>query len=133
MDPFALIMLGIVVSLVIAILLLGRYHPMSGNDVLDWKPTRSPEIEAQNELDDLDQMLEAANARRRARGDAELTEEGVQASVREDLRDQTARRAAYRDQEDIRQMLDAKNERRRRRGEPEVSEAEFRASVERTE
>jgi hypothetical protein len=81
MDPFALIMLGIVVSLVVAVLLLGRYHPMSGSEVLDWKPTRSPEVEAQNEIDDLEQMLEAANARRRARGAPELTEGELRARV----------------------------------------------------
>ena len=95
MDPFALIMLGIVVSLVVAVLLLGRYHPMSGSEVLDWKPARSPELEAQNELDDLDQMLEAQNERRRRRGDPELTEEQIRADVAEELRAQEQRRAAY--------------------------------------
>ena len=133
MDPFALIMLGIVVSLVVAVLLLGRYHPMSGSEVLDWKPVRSPELEAQNELDDLDQMLEAANERRRRRGEPELTEDAVQASVRREQRERSARAQAYRAREDTGEMLAAANERRRRRGQPELTDSELRARVRRGE
>ena len=75
MDPFAAIMLGGVVLLLVALLLLGRFYPGSGAEQLDWRPTRSPEVEVQNEIDDKDQMREAINRRRRARGEAELTEE----------------------------------------------------------
>ena len=77
MDPFALIMLAIVGGLLVVLLLLGRYYPGSGARQLDWHPTRSVEVEAQNEIDDLDQMLEAVNARRRARGETELTEDDL--------------------------------------------------------
>jgi hypothetical protein len=76
-DPFALIMLGGVAALLIALLLIGRFYPGSGADQLDWRPTRAPEVEAQNEIDDLDQMREAINRKRRARGQAELTEEDL--------------------------------------------------------
>jgi hypothetical protein len=114
----------------IGILLLGRYHPRSGAELLNWNPTRSAELEVQNEIDDLEQMLEATNARRRARGEQELTEETMRQRVAEDIREQNERIERYRDDEDLRQMLDAKNERRRRRGEPEITEAEFRAQVE---
>jgi hypothetical protein len=76
-DPFALIMLGGVAALLIALLLIGRFYPGSGADQLDWRPTRAPELEAQNEIDDLDQMREAVNRKRRARGEAELTEEDL--------------------------------------------------------
>ena len=130
MDPFAAIMLGLVVALLIGVLLLGRYHPKSGAELLDWSPTRSAELEVQNEIDDLEQMLEATNARRRARGEAELTEESMRERVAEDLREQNDRIERYREQEDVRQMLEAKNERLRRRGEPEITEAEFRAQIE---
>ena len=75
MDPFAAIMLG-GVALVLVLLLLGRFHPGSGAEQLDWRPTRSVELEVQNEIDDLEQMREAVNRRRRARGQAELTERG---------------------------------------------------------
>jgi hypothetical protein len=130
MDPFALIMLGIVVALIVFVLLLGRYHPKSGSDVLRWQPTRSPEMEVQNEIDDLDQMLEATNRRRRARGEAELTEASLRDRVAEDLRTTQERREAYLAQEDLRQMLEATNEMRRRRGQPELTEAQLRADVE---
>jgi hypothetical protein len=130
MDPFALIMLGIVVALIVFVLLLGRYHPKSGSDVLRWQPTRSAETEVQNEIDDLDQMLEATNRRRRARGEAELTEASLRDRVAEDVRTSQERREAYLAQEDLRQMLEATNEIRRRRGQPELTEAQLRADVE---
>ncbi|MGZ8633291.1 MAG: hypothetical protein ACXWZZ_05465 [Solirubrobacteraceae bacterium] len=85
MDPFAAIMLGGVALLVVALLLLGRFYPGSGAQQLGWRPTRSPEVEVQNEIDDLDQMREAVNRRRRARGEAELTEDDLHARVAEDL------------------------------------------------
>ena len=85
MDPFALIMLAIVGGLLVAFLLLGRFYPGSGAKQLDWRPTRSVEVEIRNEIDDEAQMREAINVRRRARGQDELTEEGVRARVAEDL------------------------------------------------
>jgi hypothetical protein len=85
-DPFALIMLGGVAVLVVVLLLLGRFYPGSGAEQLDWRPTRSPELEIQNEIDDLDQMREAVNRRRRARGQAELTDEELQERLAEDAR-----------------------------------------------
>ena len=86
MDPFALIMLGGVAVLLVVLLLLGRFYPGSGAEQLDWRPTRSPELEIQNEIDDLDQMREAVNRRRRARGQAELTDEELEERLAEDAR-----------------------------------------------
>src|SRR5260370_17846372 len=104
MAPFALVMLGIVVALIVFVLLLGRDHPKSGSDVLRWQPTRSPELEVQNEVDDLDQMLEATNQRLRARGESELTEAALRDQVAEDTRLAQERREAYLPQEDLRQI-----------------------------
>jgi hypothetical protein len=53
-------------------------------DLLDWKPTRSPEVEAQNEVDDVRQMIEAQNDLRRRRGAEEITEADVERFARED-------------------------------------------------
>ena len=131
MDPFVAIMVGIVGGLLVALILLGLYHPRSGSDALQWRPTRSAEVEVQNEIDDLDQMLEAANRRRRARGDAELTEESLRASVGEELAATAKRREEYLADLDAAQMLDAKNARRRAKGLPEITLEEFRASLER--
>jgi hypothetical protein len=53
-------------------------------DLLDWKPTRSPEVEAQNEIDDVQQMIEAQNEYRRKRGAKEITEADAERLARED-------------------------------------------------
>ena len=76
---------GFVVALAI-LLALGRWYPGSGAEQVDWRPARSPEVEAELELDDVDQMLEAQNERRRASGRPERTEEDVRQQVAEDER-----------------------------------------------
>ncbi len=73
-----------------ALVLIGHFYPGSSADLVDWKPTRSPELEAQNEIDDVQQMLAAQNEMRRRRGVEERTEhelrEEVAAEERERLR-----------------------------------------------
>jgi hypothetical protein len=130
LDPFVVIMTGLVGGLLLVLILLGLFYPGSGAAQLDWRPTRSAEVEIQNEIDDFDQMLEAANERRRARGDTELTEEGLHAQVREDLNETVKRRDDYMAELEIAQMLDATNAKRRERGEPEISIEELRAELE---
>src|SRR5205809_4335987 len=83
---FALIAALGIVALFLIFLAIGKWYPVSGAEVLDWKPTRSYEQEVQLELDDIDQMLEAQNERRRRSGRPELTEEQVMAQVEEDER-----------------------------------------------
>jgi hypothetical protein len=94
-DEFAVFVLfGLIVVLGI-FLALGKWYPGSGAEQVHWRPTRSPELEAQLEIEDIDQMLEAQNARRRASGRPELTEDDVRAQVAEDerLREKLRRRA----------------------------------------
>ena len=62
---------------------IGKWYPGTGAEQIDWRPTRSPELEAQLEMEDLEQMLEAQNVRRRRKGKPELTEEQVRAEVEE--------------------------------------------------
>jgi hypothetical protein len=128
MDPFAVIMLGGVAGLLIALLLIGRLTPGSGAKELDWHPTRSVDAEVQNDIDDLEQMLAATNRRRRARGEADLTEADLHARVAEDTHLLLGREDDARDDE-ILQVLAAKNRRRVARGLPELTLAEFRASL----
>jgi hypothetical protein len=66
------------------ILLVGHFYPGSGAELLDWKPTRSYETEAQLEVDDVQQMIEAQNEMRRRRGAPELTPEELNEKVAED-------------------------------------------------
>ncbi|MEP6954587.1 MAG: hypothetical protein ABI950_11065, partial [Solirubrobacteraceae bacterium] len=68
MDPFVIVMAGLLGVLVVFVLLLGRFYPGSGAEQLDWRPTRSAELEVQNEIDDHDQMRAAINAKRAKRG-----------------------------------------------------------------
>ncbi|MCW3015725.1 MAG: hypothetical protein JWO02_2817 [Solirubrobacterales bacterium] len=130
MDPFAVIILGGVGGVIVACLLLGRFYPGNGSDVLDWRPTRSPEVEAQNEVDDLQQMLEAANRRRRRRGEPELTEASMRRSVAENVRESHARSDDYMADQEIAQMLEVKNRRRKAKGLPEISAEDFRRELE---
>jgi hypothetical protein len=82
------------------LLALGRWYPGSGAEQVDWRPTRSPEVEAELELDDVDQMLEAQNARRRATGRPERTEEDVRIQVAEDERWRAELRRRVRESDD---------------------------------
>ncbi|HEX4625067.1 MAG TPA: hypothetical protein VH231_11475 [Solirubrobacteraceae bacterium] len=131
MDPFVVVILGGVAVIVIFVLLLGRFYPGSGADVLDWKPNHAAiETQIESELDDIDQMLEAANERRRRRGKPELTERGLRAEVAAEQRALNAKREKRLEREEIDQLLALKNQRRRARGQPEITEEEFRASLE---
>ena len=77
---------GIVVFMVGVLLVVGHFYPGSSASLVDWFPTRSPEVEAQNEIDDVRQMMEAQNEMRRRRGAPELTEEELHRGVAEDER-----------------------------------------------
>jgi hypothetical protein len=81
---FILISLGAVGLLVLCLVLLARAYPGSGADLVDWKPTRSHEVEAQLEIDDVQQMIAAQNEYRRRRGETDLTEEDAERMARED-------------------------------------------------
>ena len=81
---FMLITLLVIGLIVVILVLLARAYPGSGADLVDWKPTRSHELEAQLEVDDVQQMLAAQNEYRRRRGAPELTEDDANAMARED-------------------------------------------------
>ncbi|MDQ3434922.1 MAG: hypothetical protein M3481_09650 [Actinomycetota bacterium] len=83
------------VVMVLIFLAIGKWYPGSGAEQIDWRPTRSIEDEARLELDDLDQMLEAQNERRRASGRQELTEDGIRAEVADEERRRKERYERY--------------------------------------
>jgi hypothetical protein len=83
-DAFTVVFGGLLAFFVIAVLLLGVFSNRSARDFLDWKPTRSPEVEAQNEIDDVAQMIEAQNELKRRRGAPEISQEEIEARIRED-------------------------------------------------
>jgi hypothetical protein len=83
-DAFTVVFGGTLLFFVVFVLLLGVFSKRSARDYLDWKPTRSAEVEAQNEVDDVAQMIEAQNELKRRRGAPEITEEEISERVRED-------------------------------------------------
>src|SRR5258708_36272983 len=78
--------LEVLAFMICVLVLVGHFYPGSSADLVDWKPTRSPEVEAQNEIDDIRQMMEAQNEMRRRRGAPEMTEAELQEKVAEDER-----------------------------------------------
>jgi hypothetical protein len=60
--------LGLPLVLLAIALLAGHLYHDGYAELLDWKPTRSPEREAELQLSDVQQMLAAQNRRRRERG-----------------------------------------------------------------
>ena len=87
-DAFTVVFGGLLAFFVITVLLLGLFSKRSARDYLDWKPTRSPDVELQNEIDDVAQMIEAQNELKRRRGAPEITEEEIEACVRADREEQ---------------------------------------------
>ena len=82
MDLFTVVSGLIVFAFLAATILLGVFSKRSALDILDWKPTRSPQVEAENEIDDLEQMIEAQNEIRRRRGKPERTLEDIESEWR---------------------------------------------------
>jgi hypothetical protein len=96
-DPyFGIAMVVMLVVLIGIFLALGKWYPGSGAEQLDWKPTRSYEDEVRLELEDVDQMVEAQNERRRRSGRAEISEDSIRAEVEAQERDQAERAAEFR-------------------------------------
>jgi hypothetical protein len=72
------------------------FSKRSAIDILDWKPTRSPEVEAQNDIDDVQQMIDAQNESRRRRGLPDRDEDEIAASVAQHRRELAEQARRYR-------------------------------------
>jgi hypothetical protein len=119
-DPFAIVLLGGLVAGILWIWLLGKYYPGSGLEQLGLKSAREiVENREALEAEDLQQMLDAHNARRRKRGESEVTVADLELRVLEDTREQQRRREAYLADRELDQLLEVTNARRRARGLPE--------------
>jgi hypothetical protein len=122
-------MLGLLVGGIIWVILVGKFSSRRGmEEALGWKSARDV-IERREALDveDVNQMIAARNARRRARGEREVTLEEMEFQVSQELREQRERSERYRaerreqqlNDRDLQELLDATNARRRARGEAE--------------
>ena len=86
MDEFGVFVFGALVVVFLVFLAIGKWYPGSGAEQVDWRPTRSYEDEIRLEMEDVDQMIEAQNVRRRADGRPELTEQQIRGEVEEEER-----------------------------------------------
>ncbi len=126
-DAFAIVLLGGLAALVLWIWLLGKYFPGSGLEQLGLRSAREiSEQREELEAEDLNQMLAAHNARRRARGEREMSVQDLELRVIEDTNEQRRRRDEYLADRELDELLEVTNSRRRARGLPERSRDEVR-------
>jgi predicted Holliday junction resolvase-like endonuclease len=126
-SAFSLIVLVGFVLVILFVVLLGRAN--EGAPLQQFGLRSAEEItETREALDaeDLQQMLEAHNERRRRRGEPERTVEDVELQVMNDRREQAQRRDALMADRELDQLLEATNARRRARGLPERTREEVR-------
>jgi hypothetical protein len=93
---FVLGTVAMVLILVGVLFLLEHFYSGNNAELLDWKPTRSPELEVQNEIDDVQQMLEAQNEMRRRRGASERSEQELRDEVAAEELERLRRRKGFR-------------------------------------
>jgi hypothetical protein len=126
-DPFAVVILGGIAAVILSVYLLGKFYPGSGMEQLGLRSAREiSESREQLEAEDLDQMLSAHNARRRARGEQEVTAHDLELRVAQDVQEQQRRREEYLADRELDQLLEATNARRRAKGLPERTREQVR-------
>lgn len=126
-DPFAVVILTGLVIIVVSVWLLGRFYPGSGMEQVGLRSAREiAETREELEAEDLDQMLKAHNARRKARGEAEVTAHDLEMRVAADIHEQERRRQSFLADRELDQLLEVTNRRRRARGLPERTREEAR-------
>jgi hypothetical protein len=119
-DPFAIVLLVGLGGLVLWVWVLGRANHGRGLERMGLRSARDiTEDREALEAEDLAQMLEAHNARRRRRGEADVTVGDLELRVAQDFTDQQRRRERYLADRELDQLLEATNARRRARGLPE--------------
>jgi len=80
------VVIGGLVAIGAVFWLLGTYYPGSGLEQVGLRSSRElAERREELEAEDLDQMVAASNARRRARGEPEVTAEELEAQVLREL------------------------------------------------
>jgi hypothetical protein len=126
-DSFVLVLLGGVVALGLWMWLLARHYPGNGLEQVGLKSAREiTETREALEAEDLDEMIAAHNARRRAKGEPEVTAAQYELGVANDLREQHRWREESPADRELDELLEATNAHRRKRGLPDRSRAQAR-------
>lgn len=119
MDAFAIVVFGGLLALLVWVWRLGTHAPGNGHEQLGLRsPRQIVEDREALEAEDLSQMLEAHNARRRRRGEREVTVSDLELQVAQDFNEQQRRREALIADRELDQLLEVTNARRRARGLP---------------
>jgi hypothetical protein len=126
-DSFAIVLLAGLAALILWAWFLGRANQNRGMEQFGLRSARDITEDRESlEAEDLAQMLEAHNARRRRRGQADMTVADLERRVMDDMAEQRRRREAYMADRDLDELLEATNARRRARGLPERSRDDVR-------
>ena len=126
-DSFAIALFGVLAVIVVWVWMLGRANQNRGMEQFGLRSARRiTEDREALEAEDLAQMLEAHNARRRRRGEADVTVADLERRVMDDRAEQSRRRERYLADRELDELLEATNARRRARGLPERSREEVR-------
>ena len=78
MNVFTVVCGGLLLFFFVTTVLLGVFSKRSALEILDWRPTRSPEVEAENEVDDVEQMIAAQNEIRARLGKPARTRDEIE-------------------------------------------------------
>ena len=114
---FDLAVLGALVAMFLVFYAIGKYSTRTPAEFLDWKPTRSIETEIELEIDDVAQMIEAQNERRRRDGRPLIDEDAYRSQVEMATREQREEADAFRrEREAMRAEMGEKEYRRLERG-----------------
>jgi len=111
---FELAVVGGLLAMFLIFYAIGKYSSSTPEQFLDWKPARSIETEVELEMQDVQQMIEAQNERRRRDGRPLIDEDAYRNQVEMATREQRAEADAHRlEQEELRAELGDKEYRRR--------------------
>jgi hypothetical protein len=124
-SAFSVIVLVGFVLVILFVILLGRANEHAPLERFGLRSAQEiTETREALDAEDLQQMLDAHNERRRRRGQPEVTVEDVELQVMTDRQEQIRRRDALMAERELDQLLDATNARRRARGLPERTREE---------
>lgn len=127
MDAFTAVIIVGVLIVVIFVFVLGKANERAPLGYLGLRSAQEiTETKEALDAEDLVQMLEASNARRRARGEPERSVEDIELQVMNEVSEQRRRRDALMADRELDQLLEATNARRRARGLPERTLDEVR-------
>lgn len=127
MSTFSVIVLVGFLVVIAFVVILGKANERAPLDQLGLRsPREITETREALDVEDLQQMLEAHNERRRRRGQPDVTVEQLERQVVDDRREQARRREELLADRELDQLLEATNARRRERGLPERTREEVR-------